>query len=411
MSFRHLWPVAIVRTAIVAIVFIWGCLSCCYTQLVGIIIFKKLSNQPHHLQAIINLTKQHFVILMTFLTGLINPLKVFITWDKTTTKNHLFQVDSHGNLQSNLCHNSILISNHQIYTDWLFLWWISYTSNLSSYIYIVLKDLSKIPVLGWGMINFKFLFLTRKWENDKITLTNQLNEIDADARGRGPASGITQVASVNSTSIKWPPGTTDQVWPYQLIIFPEGTVTSDRTTKKSAQYCLDKNIPQLHHVLLPRVRGLFLALRKLRNSVESVYDFTTGYGNLKPDEYGEIKFSLKRFYILGHGPPTIHYYVREFKIADIPLGKDDSDSEDADPQELMAFESWLYKIWYEKDKKLQYFYEHGTFDDETEKSQKTVFADLKLRTYYEILTPFITLFTTILIIRLIWAFIKNLIFK
>lgn len=406
MTLRHAWPVAFVRTVIVTIIFFGAILSAFYTQIMANLFFRDLAHLPQYLQAVINLTKDYFVIIMIFLTRLIAPSKVLITWNSTENKD-LFNVDQNDNLISNLAPNSVLISNHQIYTDWLYLWWISYTANLSRSVYIILKDMSKIPILGYGMKNYKFLFLTRKWVNDKFTITSQLNEIDANARGMGPVNGVKQVASENATSIKWPQGTTDQKWPFQLIIFPEGTVTSDRTTKKSAQFCLDKNIPKLNHVLLPRTRGLFLALRKLRNTVEVVYDFTTGYGNLKPEEYGEIKFSLKRHFFLGYGPPTINYYVREFKIKDIPLGVETEDIDEADPADLLAFESWLNDVWYEKDKQLAYFYKTGTFNNVNKINQETIIADLKLRNWYEIFIPFIPTITTFLVLRLIYVFVLS----
>lgn len=54
--------------------------------------------------------------------------------------------------------NSVLISNHQIYTDWLYLWFLTYTSKFGNSVFIILKDLSKIPVLGYGMKNYNFYF-------------------------------------------------------------------------------------------------------------------------------------------------------------------------------------------------------------------------------------------------------------
>lgn len=390
------------------VIFLVGIHACVWTQLVGLVVYRDLIHRPGDVQAVMNVTKTHFVVLMTFLTSWINPCKVKMTWDSSVNPS-MFRRDFGGNLISNLSPNSVFISNHQIYTDWLFLWFISYTSRLSDSVHIILKDLSKIPILGYGMKNFNFLFLSRKWENDKVVLTNQLNEIDANARGMGPANGVVQVANHNSSTIKWPQGKTDQVWPYQLILFPEGTVTSLRTVKKSAEFCSSINLERMEHVLLPRIRGLFLALRKLRNSVEVVYDFTTAYSDLLPEEFGEDKFSLKRFYIRGHGPPVVNYYVRTYKISDIPLGTDTDDIDDADPKDLAAFEKWLYTIWEEKDDLMKYFYKHGTFTNESKSTEETVVADYKLRNSLEVFTPFITLFSALMILRLIWIAIWKLV--
>ncbi|KAI5956806.1 hypothetical protein KGF54_000423 [Candida jiufengensis] len=305
--------------------------------------------------------------------------------------------------------NSILISNHQIYTDWLFLWFLTYTSKMSDFVFIILKDLSKIPVLGYGMKNFNFLFLSRKWEKDKIILTNQLLEIDANARGKGPANGYKLLTSTEKSIKKWPSGKdSTKIWPYELILFPEGTVPSDRTTKKSAEYVLSKGLPPLKHVLLPRVRGLYLALQKLRGSIEIVYDITTAYSGLKENEYGEILFSLKRFYLKGYGPPVINYYIKGFKIEDIPLGDEYVDDiDDISSENLQKFEDWLLKIWYEKDKLMDNFYKTGQWGIDPQNS-KHIIGDFKMKNSFEIFKPFLLICSAILIlyslIRLIISF-------
>jgi hypothetical protein len=43
------------------------------------------------------------------------------------------------------------------YSDWLYLWWVSYTSNMHGAIYIILKDSLKwVPIIGWGMQFYGF---------------------------------------------------------------------------------------------------------------------------------------------------------------------------------------------------------------------------------------------------------------
>ena len=99
-------------------------------------------------------------------------------------------------------------------------------------------------------------------------------EIDANARGMGPANGVQLIGSSSTTNkefTKWPQGSNvNKIWPYELILFPEGTVPSDRTTKKSAEFIASRGLPPLKHVLLPRIRGLFLALKIEKFSRNSV---------------------------------------------------------------------------------------------------------------------------------------------
>ncbi|KAK6458260.1 acyltransferase-domain-containing protein [Scheffersomyces xylosifermentans] len=413
---RHSWPVSALRTAFIAPFFIAGILSIIFTQVVGVLVFR---HNPVQKQAAISLTKQHFLVLITFVSKIASPCKLSVTYDATSLpSSDSFRVDSLGNLVSSLSPNSVVISNHQIYTDWLFIWFLTYSSHLADSIFVILKDLSKVPILGYGMKNYNFMFLSRKWEKDKINLTNQLLAIDANARGMGPSNGVKHVASLNTSVAEekihhWPEGkVSKQIWPYVLVLFPEGTVPSVRTRGKSNEYTTFKKLPAMRHVLLPRVRGLFLVLRKLRNTVEVVYDVTIGYSGLVAGQIGEEEYSLKRMYFLGYGPSKVNYHVRGFKISDIPLGEETEDVDDASEEDMQKFEDWLLKVWYEKDELMDAFYKYGKFVDPKDPSNEaytnnTVEADFKLRNFLEIVGPFSTVIASLLILRLLYFFLKK----
>lgn len=382
--------------------FIFGCVSSVFTQYFGLVLF----GQSAKSWRVINATKTQFVVLLSFLSQVINPCKISITYDGDLIPEGSFKVDLNQNLHLILVPNSINIANHQIYTDWLFLWWISYTARLSDSIFIIMKNLSRIPILGYGMKNFNFMFLSRKWEKDKVILTNQLLEIDANARGLGPACGESHIASTvirdgevpeASEVFHWPEGNRSaQMWPYQLILYPEGTVMLAHTRERLNKFCQLKNLPPLKHVLLPRVRGLYLALRKLRDTAEVVYDWTCGYDGLRPEDYGEDVFTLKQFYLRGNGPKKVSYYVKAWKIADIPLGKETVDIDDVSEEDLAAFESWLFKLWYEKDILMANYYRYGSFVDPKSSSantlakahETTVVAEFKVRSVLEVIPIF-----------------------
>lgn len=271
---------------------------------------------------------------------------------------------------------------------------------------MVKDSLSKAPIVGRGMVNFRFLFLLRKWDEDKIRMTNQLLEIDAEARGYGPALAVLVVSSTNSKTpqIKtWPPGVStkpDHLHPYHLILFPEGTVISAHTRERSDGYIEKMGRPPLKYVLLPRVRGLFLSLRLLRKSIDVVYDVAFGYSGLKSTDYGEDIFTLKAMFLMGKGPKQVNYHIRSFSMDEIPLGSDDDciDIDDLDPSIMKDFEEWLYKVWYEKDSLMAKFYETGSFIDADDPSARSVTSDLKIRTWMECLSPFVTLSAIILVL-------------
>src|SRR5277367_2640315 len=112
-------------------------------------------------------TKQSFGLLTTTMTQFWAPTVMRISGDRSMRGQLMKTVD--GNLLCNFPHRLVLIANHQIYTDWLYLWWIAYTNGIHGRLYIVLKEsLKRIPVLGWGMQFSQFIFMKRNWEGDKL---------------------------------------------------------------------------------------------------------------------------------------------------------------------------------------------------------------------------------------------------
>lgn len=400
---RDSWPLLVLRTAFCLVVFVFGIIALRVDQIIA---STTLSRVPQWYYACIDMTKLYFLQLITFITSTVSPCKIKVSFRASELpEENNFRVDANGNLISSLCRNAVFISNHQIYTDWIFFWFLSYTSNLASSIYIVIKEsLSRVPLLGPGMLKYRFLFLLRKWENDKVNLTNRLLSIDADARGMGPAAGVSLVSSQNKklTIVQWPKGKSskpENISNYQLVIFPEGTVLSPGTRERSQKYAEKIGRSSFDHLLLPRARGLFLMLRLLRNTIEVVYDVSYGYSGLKPDEYGEQVFTLKRLYLNGRGPPAVDYHIRGFAIKDIPLGEDDSvDVDDVAPEVLKKFEDWLDDVWSEKDKLMRHFYETGSFAVKDDPTMQTVVADFKLRSNLEVLSLFAVPGTLVLLV-------------
>lgn len=227
----------------------------------------------------------------------------------------LFAKDpSNGAIISKFGDRAIVIGNHQLYNDWMHIWWAAYTSRVHGGIFIILKDsLKHIPILGWGMQFFKFIFLTRKWSTDQEILTQ----------------------GVGSLATTW------KDFPAWLVIFPEGTTLSKNGVKKTKDYAEKAGksvIPK--NTLLPRSRGLRFCIEQLQGTVEYLYDATIYYSGIPKGEYGEEYYTLKRVYLEGLYPKDVSIYWRRFKIADIPY------------QDEEAFDKWLEARWFEKDELL-----------------------------------------------------------
>lgn len=203
------------------------------------------------------LTKQSFGLLITTITAWFSPTVIRVSGDKSV-RGQLLQTKD-GRLQTDFPERLILIANHQIYTDWLYLWWVAYTNSMHGHVYIILKEsLKYIPVIGPGMMFYGFIFMARDWTKDKSRLQHRLQVLNKASHG-GPLSGSSHL---------------DPMW---LMIFPEGTNLSANTRKNSTKWAEKQGIQALQHALLPRSTGLQYCLQELKGTVDWVYDCTVAY--------------------------------------------------------------------------------------------------------------------------------------
>ena len=280
-----------------------------------------LVNQDWY-NAWIAFTKQSFSLLMITLTQFWAPTKVKISGDESV-RGQLFQT-TEGHLLCNFPQRMVLMANHQIYTDWLYLWWIAYTNGMHGRVYIVLKEsLKKIPIIGWGMQMSRFIFLKRNWEQDRPRLAAHLKKL---TRGLDP------------------------MW---LMLFPEGTNLAPSTREKSKEWAEKKGIKDMKHTLLPRGTGLMFCLRELRGSLRWVYDCTIAYEGVPRGQYAQDIYTLPAQFGQGKPPKCVHMHWRRFHISSIPL------------EDPIAFEVWLRARWIEKDYLIDFFYQHGRFPIDT----------------------------------------------
>ncbi|KAK7567013.1 acyltransferase [Phyllosticta citricarpa] len=211
-------------------------------------------------------TKQSFAVLVTTLTQWWSPTKVHVSGDASLPGQLVQRPD--GSLECDFPRRIVLMANHQVrtstrsqkkkppsrayplqlYTDWLYLWWIAYTNKMAGHVYIILKEsLRNIPLIGWGCQFYNFIFLARNWEQDKPRFQQHLDELGDP---------------------------NDPMW---LIIFPEGTNLSATTRQSSKRWAEKNGIQDMRHQLLPRSTGLRFCLQNLRKSTEWLYDCTIGY--------------------------------------------------------------------------------------------------------------------------------------
>ena len=194
---------------------------------------------------------------------------------------------------------------------------------MHGYIYIILKEsLKNIPIIGWGAQFYNFIFLKRKWEQDKASFQQHLNQLN---------------------------NPNDPMW---LLIFPEGTNLAKGTREKSAEWAAKQGRKDMKHQLLPRSKGLQFCLQNLRDTTEWLYDCTIGYEGIPPGQFGQDIFTLRSSMFEGRPPKSVNMHFRRFKIADIPVDND------------KAFDVWLRNRWREKDYLLEHFAQYNRFPED-----------------------------------------------
>lgn len=332
--------------------FLSGCMAINASQFLGAPLY--LINRDWY-NSWIAFTKQSFGLLTSTMTQWWAPTKIRVSGDSSVRGQLLQTVD--GDLLCNFPERLVLIANHQIYTDWMYLWWIAYTNGMHGRLYIVLKEsLKKIPVIGWGMQFCQFIFLKRNWEKDKNNLSRHMRKLN---------------------------NPTDPMW---LMLFPEGTNLAPNTRKRSRKWADKNKMADMRHTLHPRSTGIQFCLKELRKTVKYVYDCTIAYEGVQRGQFAQDIFTIKASYLEGRPPKSVNMYWRRFPIASIPLDDD------------KAFERWLRKKWIEKDHLIEIYLHSGKFpaddgvstlaDGKTVRGAGYIETEVKANKWYESLQIF-----------------------
>jgi lysocardiolipin and lysophospholipid acyltransferase len=203
------------------------------------------------------LTKQSFGLLLTTGTHWWGPTVIRISGDASVAGQIKQMPD--GLVEFSFPERMVMIANHQIYTDWTYLWWVGYANNpkMHGHIYIILKEsLKYIPILGWGMQFYSFIFMSRKMSTDQPRLAHRLRKLKKKHTAPGGKKYL------------------DPMW---LLLFPEGTNASQNGRDKSAKWAEKIGVKDMRHQLLPRSTGMFFCLNELKGTVDYVYDCTVAY--------------------------------------------------------------------------------------------------------------------------------------
>lgn len=208
----------------------------------------------------------------------------------------------------------LLLPNHRTRMDWMLLWTALMGQGLLWRLIIVPKaEMRRWPYLGWAMQLASYVFLRRRWEEDRACMDRTLALHAADAA-------------------RWP---APRGWVY--MVFAEGTNLSTHTLSLSHKYADKEGLPRYRHVLHPRVTGTVHLLRRLRGlrQLDAVYDVTLAFRGPAPENETALA--------TGEMPESLHVHFRRLPAASVPDGQRDA-------------ASWVRDRFREKEDRLAAFY-------------------------------------------------------
>lgn len=338
----------------------------------------------------IRYSKAAFGTLLILASQWFAPTKLVVTFEQDAEGRftdeqiqEIVQRDPAGKVVGlDLPQRAVLIANHQVYADWWYAWSLTYYMRTYADVFIVLKESLKwVPMLGWGMRFYNFIFLKRSWASDRLHLAASLSWLGQRAEREDS--------------------------PLTFILYPEGTLVSKDTRPLSKKYADKIGIPDTLHTLLPRSTGLHYSLRSLAPRIPSLQliDITMAYPGIPPFGYGQDYYTLRSIFFDGIPPPTVHMHIKTFDVAkEVPIGdvsasisnghpngasngrpKEHTTEIDMPEMEREKFELWLRNLWQHKDTLIAKFLDTGSF---VEQSRPQLEIPLQIRTSREILDAF-----------------------
>lgn len=178
---------------------------------------------------------------------------------------------------------SVIIMNHHYDVDWIFTWMFAdYFDGLDQGRTMAKKILRFIPPIGWAWAMSDFIFLERDWSKDQGIITDSLTSLMRYQGGLG------------------------------ILVFPEGTRLSHKKLEASQKYARENGLPELHHHLVPRTKGLVHILKTVDRTKLTMYvDVLLG---VHPKDGAPATLSS----LLNGDKVVGDFYIRVYPTADLP---------------------------------------------------------------------------------------------
>ncbi|CAI5742713.1 unnamed protein product [Hyaloperonospora brassicae] len=300
--------------------------------------------------------------------------------DVASTSFPLTKLSVTGELPADPSKPAIIIANHQVDADWWYIWQAARQLKAAGNVKIVLKDqLKYLPILGWGMRLFQFLFLRRRIDQDQKHIQQYMDGLITDK------------------------------FPFWLVLFPEGTTIHKEYVTKSQAFAAREGRPKFERVLLPRTTGMQIILDAAAAVKPDIYDLTLAF----PSYSGEVPT-----FDMGYGrkvdtevPSMKSLVAGKQPAGNVAIHSHKFRYEDA-TADLQGF---LDARWKEKEERLTYFVEHQRFpggekavEIELSRSVRAVFRLWLGITISCIVLPFVMmLFFPLYLVWVVYCFVYS----
>ncbi|KAM5324317.1 1-acyl-sn-glycerol-3-phosphate acyltransferase delta isoform 3-T6 [Glossophaga mutica] len=220
--------------------------------------------------------------------------------------------------------NAIVVLNHKFEIDFLCGWSLAERFGvLGGSKVLAKKELAYVPIIGWMWYFTEMVFCTRKWEQDRKTVSRSLLHLR------------------------------DYPEKYFFLIHCEGTRFTEKKHQISMQVARAKGLPSLKHHLLPRTKGFAVTVRSLRNVDDELCDLVMC--NSWPSEFGALGHCRNNenptlLGVLNGKKYHADLYVRRIPLEDVPEDEDEC-------------AAWLHRLYQEKDAFQEQYYRTGTFPE------------------------------------------------
>ncbi|XP_074321322.1 1-acyl-sn-glycerol-3-phosphate acyltransferase 2-like isoform X2 [Silene latifolia] len=209
---------------------------------------------------------------------------------------------------------ALLICNHRSDIDWLIGWVLAQRTGCLGCTIAILKDVLKyLPVIGWSMWFSEYIFVKRRWAKDEHTLKSGFEHLK------------------------------DSPVPFWLALFVEGTRFTQSKLLDAQQYAISKGLPVPKHVLLPRTKGLTLAVKHMRSFTPAVYNITL---SIAKDESPPSMLT-----IFKGKSAVVKVHLKRHLMHELPETDD-------------AIAQWCKDVFTDKDIFLEKYYSGGSFGSE-----------------------------------------------